>query len=253
MTGGICAVVFMGASLEVSQAWQRVLFVVMAAMSVLVAAYDVWRAERAARCEAEARVDRLTSTPSVTQRVYLANPNVALSRAVAVSVVNVGQITFAVSAAEVTVSDHRPLQEQMNVSVPVGGAVNVFLPTFWRDFRIDFVPTIDFQVRLQIKWLDREEWLEPSVFHAQLDASPNGLRDIGSGYVTQRRFGCPRCNGQLIPLWMDVSGTRSEAGFQERKGKYLEELRASCPQHYSQYALKLPDGDWEPLGAYPGQ
>jgi hypothetical protein len=51
---------------------------------------------------------------------------------------------------------------------------------------------------------------------------------------------------------MNVTGIKSEAEFQEKKRKYLEELTASCPQHYSQHGLKQPDGDWESMGAYPG-
>jgi hypothetical protein len=252
MTGGVLAVGFTGASLLVSQDRQRFLFEAIAVLSGIVAAYGVWSSERKARCKAEDKVNQFTSIPLATQKVYVANANLALARTVAVSVVNTGKVNFVVSAAEVTVSDQKPLQEEMNYSVPTGGSVNVLLSDFWSNYKMDFVPSIDFQLRIQVKWLNREAWLEPIVCHANLDVSPNGLREIGAGYSTQRRLACPKCKGQLIPLWMNVTGTKTEEEFQERKRKYLDELTASCPQHYSQYALKSADGDCDSMGAYPG-
>ena len=249
MTGSVFAVVFMVASYWVSPHWQKILLVGLAVMSVMVASYGVWSSERNARCEAEDKVNQFSSVPYASQRIIVVNPNLALARAIAVSIVNTGNVNFVVSAAEFTVSDNRPLREEHNVPFAVGGSGNVFLPPFWREFNINLVPSIDFQVRIQIKWLDRQEWLQPIVAHAQLEVSPTsgGLREIGEGYCTQRQFECPKCKASAV--WMNVNGISSEAEFQKNKATFLEELMASCPRHFSQYALMLSD---DSVGAYPG-
>ena len=249
MTGSVFAVLFMVASLWVSPHWQKSLLVVLAVASAMVAAYGVWASERKARCEAEDKLNQFTSVPFASQRIIVVNPNFPLARAIAVSIVNTGNVNFVVSATEVTVSDYKPLREEHNIPFAVGGSGNVCLPPFWRDFTIDLAPSIDFQVRVQIKWLDRQEWLEPIVAHAQLEVSPNsgGLREISLGYCTQRRFECPKCKASAV--WMNVNGISSEVEFQKKKATFLEELRESCPQHFSQYALNLSD---DTMGAYPG-
>jgi len=250
MTGSVLAVVFMGISLWVSPHSQKISLFVLAVMSAMFAVYGVWSSERTARCEAEDKVNQFTSVPFASQRIIVVNSNLPLARAIAVSIANTGNVNFVVSAIEITVSDSKPLQEEQNVPFPVGGGSgNVFLPSFWRDFKINLVPSIDFQVRIQIKWIDRQSWLPPIVAHAQLEVSPNsgGLREIGLGYRTQRQIECPKCKASAV--WMNVNGISSEDEFQEKKATFLEELRESCPQHFSQYALNLSD---DTLGAYPG-
>jgi hypothetical protein len=133
--------------------------------------------------------------------------------------------------------------------VPTGSVgVNIPLPDFWTNLNIEFVPFIDFQIRLQFKWFDQEAWSSPSAFNAALAFSPVRPREIRGGYRTQRRLACPKCKGPNA-AWMNVEGFRSEEEFIQKKEVFMRELEASCPQHYSQYALRLSD---DPMGAYPG-
>jgi uncharacterized membrane protein YfcA len=111
MTGGVLAVGFTGASLLVSQDRQRFLFEAIAVLSGIVAAYGVWSSERKARCKAEDKVNQFTSIPLATQKVYVANANLALARTVAVSVVSDRQRSKTTSGRDELFCSYRGLGE----------------------------------------------------------------------------------------------------------------------------------------------
>jgi hypothetical protein len=245
-TGGACAVLLTFAGIYSAQSFVQRWFFVPVVIAAMIAAYGAWSAERKTAVTLEARISELTELPHCSTSVVVKGVENRLATWLAVRIVPLGSVKFAVSGIEILVSDKKPIISQYNSPVPEAG-IEIPIEDFWTTQKFNWGLTIDFQVRVRIKWLDQERWLEPEGFALLTDVSPVRPLKVSSGYNSIRVIACPKC-GRVMAGFMSLQGIMNEKEFQERKVIVDQEVKASCPQHYSQFMLSSGTSEEDSMG-----
>jgi len=145
------------------------------------------------------------------------NPESTLARGLALSIDNVGRVNFAVIEIEITISDEIPESTRHNETIPMGiGMRNIVLPDFWRKVRTGISFAFDVQIKVRVRWMDREEWLPPCGFNVGLAVNDESPRITKPGYAELRRYPCPRCRRASFDYLMNVEGVQDEEQLQRR-------------------------------------
>ena len=239
ITGGVLAVLFTLLTLWVQQTDLRLVFAALIVLSAVSASYFVWESERKARIAAESYISELLTHPLQSLSVVVKNPNDRLAASLALRVVNIGKVHFAITGLELTISDKPPQIFAQNESVGIAETREIWLDSFWRGHEIDWEFGIDFQINLKVRWLEQENFLGPRGFHLKQDCTMLP-RSVSEGYGALRILACPKCNHRLVG-YLKTKGVMNEAEYEKRKAIYLEELQNSCPTHHSQFTASATD------------